>query len=196
MNDGTPKLASTPTAGNEISTGPSTFVVLGLLATGGQMTAYELKRLCSTSIGYFWDFPHSQLYAEANRLTRLGLVSASQEEHGRRRRVLNITDDGRRLLDEWMLQPTEAATQIRDEGLLKLFFADTIDGPATVDLARAQAAGHRRRLEDYRQIDEAMRHERGTSMYATLELGLAYEEAAVKFWVHVAERPPTRRADG
>ena len=70
--------------------GPSGMVILGILAAAGPNSTYGLKRAIATSVGYFWPFPHAQLYAETARLEQLGLLSAEQEEMGRRRRVYSL----------------------------------------------------------------------------------------------------------
>jgi len=48
----------------------------------GPSTPYDLKRFVQLSVGNFWPFPHTQLYAEPARLAEAGLL----EETGRRRR--------------------------------------------------------------------------------------------------------------
>ena len=66
---------------------PVSFIVLGMLATAGPMTSYELEHNARVSVGFFWPFPHSQLYAEPRKLVEAGLVDVESEEGGRRRRV-------------------------------------------------------------------------------------------------------------
>src|SRR3954452_14411418 len=105
----------------------SSYVVLGLVEQCGTATPYDLKRMVDGSIGYFWDFPQSQLYAEATRLVGLGLLEEEQEATGRRRRLLRVTDAGVDALRAWVATPTDAPSEVRDLGLLKLFFADTVD---------------------------------------------------------------------
>lgn len=175
------------------SLGSSSFVLLGMLAIHGPLTTYDIKRLADTSIGYFWDFPQSQLYAEADRLTELGLVSAHQEDHGRRRRVLTIEPTGRNALAAWIRQPAQEPTEVRDLGLLQLFFSEVVDDEARVTLATAQLAAHRTRLAEYQKIDANVAHIRGTPTRATLELGLRYERAAVAFWKELVADPPRPR---
>jgi PadR family transcriptional regulator AphA len=108
---------------------PSAYVVLGLLVRHGPATPYRLDRAIQGSIGYFWGFPRSQLYAEAARLTRLGLVTETREDSGRRRRSLAITPAGRAELAGWLARPAEQPTELRDEGLLRLYFADAAAVP-------------------------------------------------------------------
>ena len=48
--------------------GHSAYIVLGLIGLFGPGTSYDLKRWADGSVGYFWTFPRSQLYAEPQRL--------------------------------------------------------------------------------------------------------------------------------
>lgn len=99
------------------------YIVLGLLATAGPQTSYELSQNVDVSVSYFYQVTRSQLYAEPQRLTGLGLVSAAQEETGRRRRTFAITDAGTMSLVEWLGQAPEPS-QYRDPAMLRLFFMD------------------------------------------------------------------------
>jgi PadR family transcriptional regulator, regulatory protein AphA len=163
---------------------PSAHVILGLLERRGPSTPYALDRAIAASIGYFWSFPRSQLYAEAARLTRLGLVVEEREPEGRRRRVLAITDAGRAELTRWLDTPTAAPTQIVDAGLLRLFFIRR--SPAAAEavgrLAAEQERTHRERLARYEELVASDALAEGTPQRATLELGLRFEQVAVEFW--------------
>ena len=166
---------------------PTSYVVLGLVATLGDCTSYDMKRVVSGSIGYFWTFPHSQLYAEPIRLVDLGLLEEDQEAHGRKRRHYRITDAGRRALEEWVTEPTDEPTEIRDLAILKLFFGSAADPADVVAVAKRAGDAHRRRLADYEAIAAGHRGDRHHRL--TLEMGLRYERAAVAFWDEVAKEP-------
>ena len=47
---------------------PTSYLVLGLVRTLQPCTSYDMKLLVNISIGMFWSFQHSQLYAEPARL--------------------------------------------------------------------------------------------------------------------------------
>ena len=100
----------------------TSYLVLGLLALRGPSTPYDLKTFVKGSIGYFWTFPHSQLYTEPERLASAGLAKENREQHGRRRRTFEITEAGRKALHDWLATPEYRPTEIRDQGILKLFF--------------------------------------------------------------------------
>lgn len=164
---------------------PTSYVVLGLLDAFGRATSYDLERAVAGSVGAFWSFPRSQLYSEPVRLAEGGLVTEEREQTGRRRRTWSITDGGRRALQDWLATPTGAGTEIRDLGLLKLFFGAAAAAPEHVTAsARAQAAAHRRQLAVYEELAAVAGIE--PHQRATLRLGLAYERAAVAFWDDVA----------
>jgi PadR family transcriptional regulator, regulatory protein AphA len=57
-----------------IRLGPVSYLVLGIIAMRGPTTPYDLKRFVQLSIGHFWPFPHTQLYAEPARLAEAGLL--------------------------------------------------------------------------------------------------------------------------
>ena len=179
---------------------PISYTVLGLVAKYGAATPYDLKREVNKAIGHFWSFPHSQLYAEPRRLVELGLLREEREQSGRRRRTYRITKRGRAALEAWVRAPADEATQIRDLGLLKLFFSDMLERDQVVELARRQERVHRERLAHYDEVERMLAGRGGeaSSAYTVLRMGLLCERAFVRFWASVAARPPeaaTERAE-
>jgi PadR family transcriptional regulator AphA len=175
---------------------PTSYLVLGLLAREGPSTPYELERHVGATLGNFWSFPHTLLYSEPARLTGLGLVTETREQDGRRRRVFTITEAGLHAIWAWLDRPHAEPTQLRDLGLLQLFFADLASPTARLRLAEQQVAIHQAKLSAYEEDGRLERrpeafgrgqrtveHWRGE----TLRMGLLYERAAVEFWEGVAE---------
>lgn len=183
----------------------TSYLVLGLLAREGPSTPYDLERHVRATLGNFWSFPHTLLYTEPPRLAGLGLVTEERETQGRRRRVFAITATGTSALEAWLERPSGAPTELRDPGLLQLFFADLTSPEARQHLADERLAIHQARLAAYRR-DQGL--ERGSASSTrgqrtvehwrgeTLAMGLLYEEAAVRFWEHVARRGDEPRPTG
>jgi PadR family transcriptional regulator AphA len=176
---------------------PTSHLVLGLLAREGPSTPYELEQHVRATLGNFWSFPHTLLYSEPPRLTALGLATEARETEGRRRRVFAITPAGVDALDAWLDQPSGAPTELRDPGLLQLFFADLASDEARLHLAERQLAVHQAKLAAYREAerqerrpDEARRGQRTVEHWRgeTLPMGLRYEGAAVDFWTDVVAK--------
>jgi PadR family transcriptional regulator AphA len=180
----------------------TSYLVLGLLAREGPSTPYELERHVRATLGNFWSFPHTLLYTEPPRLAALGLVTETRETEGRRRRVFTITTAGGSALSAWLDRPSGASTELRDLGLLQLFFADLASRAARLRLAEEQLAIHRAKLNTYqederlerrpgglRRGERTVEHWRGQ----TLPMGLLYEGVAVDFWTGVLAK--ARAAD-
>jgi PadR family transcriptional regulator AphA len=170
---------------------PTSYLVLGLLAREGPSTPYDLERHVGATLGNFWSFPHTLLYSEPPRLSALGLVTESREAEGRRRRVFSIAAQGMTALEGWLDRPAGAPTELRDLGLLQLFFSDLASADARLRLAEQQLRIHTSRLESYRESERygrrlpgGRRGERTVEHWRgeTLRMGLLYEAAAVEFW--------------
>jgi DNA-binding PadR family transcriptional regulator len=174
----------------EPSLTPTSYLVLGLVGHLGRCTSYEMKGVVAGSIGYFWTFPHSQLYAEPARLVGLGLLAEEQETGGRKRRTFQLTEDGRDALQRWLGEPTDLPTEIRDLALLKLFFGSQADPGDVTRVATAAAAGHRSRLEEYEAIAASVPATVDRHQLATLALGIRYERASLAYWEALAELGP------
>ena len=161
----------------------TSYVVLGLIALRGPSTPYDLKRAVGHSVGYFWPFPHAQLYAEPKRLTAAGLLRVEQETGSRRRQIYSLTAAGRRALRGWLKEPAGEPFQVRNVAELKLFFGELADPADLQQLAREQVALHRERLAEFRQMGDrfAADVDRAGRM-VPLSLGVRLEEAALEFW--------------
>jgi len=176
---------------------PTSYLVLGLLEREGPSTPYDLERQVAATLGNFWSFPHTLLYSEPPRLAGLGLLRETREQDGRRRRIFAITSAGHEALEAWLEQPAGVPTELRDLGLLQLFFSDLAPAAARLRLAEHQLAIHGRKLSTYEGDARLERREptsgRGLRTVEhwrgeTLPMGLLYERAAVEFWAGVADR--------
>jgi DNA-binding PadR family transcriptional regulator len=172
---------------------PVSYLVLGLVACGAS-TSYELKQKVAGSVGFMWSFPHSALYAEPARLVHLRLLTEVREEHGRRRRLYALTAEGQAALERWLREPASEHPQLRDLGLLKLFFSNLTSEADVRALAEAQIAAHRERLVLYEAIEAAIPAEPDDPFpFATLRMGLMCERAFIAFWEEIAANPPRSR---
>jgi PadR family transcriptional regulator AphA len=164
----------------------SSYVILGLVVLYGPCTPYDLKKMVDESIGYFWDFPRAQLYIDPERLVVLGLLNEKREEAGRRRKWYHITDHGRQIIDKWLADTTPIEVELRDTGLLKLYFGSLTDRSTLITQAKSQAAMHRKRLADYQEIVENIANEKESNYaLAALRMGIRYEEMSISYWEEI-----------
>lgn len=154
----------------------TSYVVLGLVEVCQPATPYDLKRFAEISVFNFWSVPHTQIYSESARLASEGLLQEEREQTGRRRRIYRLTASGREALDEWRHESAFEALELRDPGLIRIFFGAD---PTTV--APSQLEGHERQLREYEER-HAARPDMPEGMRLALEAGIACEREFVRFW--------------
>lgn len=166
---------------DELRLTPTSWIVLGFVSLLGEATPYDIKRLVAQSVGQFWSFPHSQLYAEPERLAVAGYLDESREEGGRRRKRYTLTERGRDALERWRGEPTTALPEIRDLATLQLFF-----GGDPRALARVQLATAREHLAELESLIEPAGALDDPGPALALEYGLSVARASADFWEKLA----------
>ena len=159
----------------------TSYLVLGLVRQAGEATPYDLKQIVAATIGGFFSVPHSQLYAEPERLAKAGYLSERREQTGRRRRHYSLARKGAEALDDWLGSPTEDLYELRDPGLLKLAF-----GSDPQALARTQLEGHEARLAQLRTLARTLEvagASEGPRLVA--EAGIGHQREYIRFWKRV-----------
>lgn len=160
---------------------PTSIIVLGLVERAGSATPYELKLAVAATVGNFWSIPHSQLYAEPERLARAGYLDEQRERSGRRRRTFALTDQGRQALETWRHEPVDGLPELRDLALLKLFF-----GADPRQVAPTQLAAHRAKLEAYEALAATDDGQGPRGGWLVLQAGIGHEREWVTFWERLA----------
>jgi DNA-binding PadR family transcriptional regulator len=157
-------------------------VILGMLALG-KNTGYDIKQLVDKSTRFFWAASYGQIYPELRRLEEQGLVRGrSEPSGGRARTVFELTGAGEAALRDWLKSTSEPLFELRDEGMLKLFFSDSAPGSREQHL-RAMRTLHERTVTQLRAI-EPHAAEGPPGPYRTLQLGLELHQ----WWVDWCDR--------
>lgn len=127
-------------------------VILGLLALGPR-SGYEIKAVVDRSTRFFWAASYGQIYPELRRLEQQGLIEGEDSPTGgRRRRIHRLTAAGHRALIDWLLS-REVTIELRDESLLRLFFADALPREQALLLLEGRKRGHEEYLDVLRAIE-------------------------------------------
>ena len=162
------------------SLSPTARVILGLLAWRPR-TGYEIKQVTDQSTRFFWGASYGQIYPELRRLEAAGLVASRAEPRGRvPRRVFSLTQAGREALDAWLEEPVEAY-EVRDEGLLKLFFGDLMSPEQRLDLVRRRQAWFEESAALFRRIGDEL-GELDESSQTVLRYGVELMEWDAGWW--------------
>jgi DNA-binding PadR family transcriptional regulator len=126
-------------------------VVLGLLSLRPR-SGYDIKTVVDRSTRFFWAASYGQIYPELRRLEQEGLIEGEDASNGARgRRVYELTDAGREALSAWLLG-SATTVELRDESLLRLFFADALPHEQALQLLEGRKRGHEEYLEALRAI--------------------------------------------
>lgn len=151
----------------------------------GRATPYDMKQTVALSIGYFWQFPHSQLYAEPARLAAAGLLDEEVEPGGRKRRYYTLRPEGLEALQLWVADATTDHAELRDLGLLKLFMSKSGSPDDVIRLAAEEIRTHQERLAEYRALRQAVAEVADRWELRTLTMGERHEALCVEFWQEV-----------
>lgn len=115
---------------------PSSYLILGMLDSG-VTTGYAIKRAVDRSTRFFWAASLAQVYPELAALERNGYIVGTDEPRGDRpRRTYRLTDKGHAALEDWLRSERVPDFEQRDEGLLRLFFADALSAADALELVR------------------------------------------------------------
>ncbi|MET0306836.1 MAG: PadR family transcriptional regulator [Solirubrobacterales bacterium] len=120
---------------------PTAYVILGMVSREPR-SGYEIKAAVDNTTRFFWAASYGQIYPQLKKLSEAGLVEGIDASRGDRKRTrYAITADGEAALKDWLREPPEAS-EMREEGLLKLFFSDVLDPEEAAETLRVM--GQRR----------------------------------------------------
>jgi PadR family transcriptional regulator AphA len=165
-------------------------VILGMLGNGPR-TGYEIKAAVDQTTRFFWAASYGQIYPELKQLAEAGLVKGESSPQGERKRtVYTLTAAGRKELRRWLERPPETF-ELRDEGLLKLFFSGG-SGPESAAVAlAAKRRHHEEKLDQLRAIEPLARDSSDPFPYLVLRYGVELSEWTIE-WCKRAERELSR----
>ncbi|BDM71053.1 hypothetical protein HEK616_45400 [Streptomyces nigrescens] len=159
------------------------FLVLGIIDKLGEASPYDVKVEAARTVAPFWSMPHAQVYAQCDRLVEAGLLSEVRQSGGRNRRLMRLTEAGRKALADWLADPAFVPVEARERGILKLWF-----GARPEVLAPVQLTEHHRTLAGYEELAEGVGELLTRGQREALEFGIRYERMMVDFWQWVERR--------
>jgi DNA-binding PadR family transcriptional regulator len=101
------------------------YVILGFLEAKGPepLSGYDIKQWVDKSVRFFFAASFGQIYPELKKLSEAGLIDGASNATGERARTeYTITPEGHAALRAWLLE-TENKVEMRDQGILRIFFA-------------------------------------------------------------------------
>ena len=174
------------------SLSPTARVILGMLKLGLR-TGYDIKKAIDLSTRFFWGASYGQIYPELKRLRESGLVRARSQPRGKVRRTeYTLTKAGEDALREWLTDTDDAIYEVRDEGLLRLFFGDVVSKADVLANLRARREMFELVLARFREIETAARtgfaDESQLYPYLALTYGIGMLQWSVDWYAETERR--------
>ncbi|HLW92724.1 MAG TPA: PadR family transcriptional regulator [Roseiarcus sp.] len=161
----------------------SAYVVLGMIQLG-RRSGYEIKQAVELSIRFFWTISPAQIYPSLEILEQAGLIRGRDDPRGHlARRAYTVTRAGAAAFEEWLRKEEALPFELRDVGLVKLFFADLLNRDAALHLLETIGNRSADRVAQLRAIEPAADSVADDEGYSfprvTLRLGIAFHQALV-----------------
>lgn len=160
------------------------YALLVLLARE-PLSGYDLAQQMKRPLAFFWQAQLSQIYPELAKLEAHGYIlhRVVEQEDRPRKKLYNLTDQGREALKEWvtLLPPPP---QERNEFLLKTYAIWQAEPSHALELFQQRKQLHVQRLALFERIQQDIEeaHQGGPRPseprfgdYATVRIGVAYE---------------------
>ncbi|HEX2924750.1 MAG TPA: PadR family transcriptional regulator [Ruminiclostridium sp.] len=164
------------------------YAVLGVISLLGPMSGYDIKKFCDQAISYFWNENFGHIYPVLAQLESDGLIIRSDSGEDSRKKSYLITDDGRKELKEWLVEPVEYQPE-RSELLLKLTFGNQMQDKDIISMLEAAKSRNQSKFEQlsgiydyYLTNDEAKKKPQYPYWLATLRYGITSLEASLKWF--------------
>ena len=153
----------------------------------GMRSGYEIKQFVDKSTRFFWAASYGQIYPELQRLEEEGLVRGQADPAGGRARMTyELTEAGEQALQAWLRSDDDPLYELRDEGMLKLFFSDSLPERRIANIA-AMRALQERKLAALRAIEPMAAGHGPEGPYLTLQLGIGLTQWLID-WCEATER--------
>ncbi len=151
------------------------YVILGMVSREPR-SGYEIKAAVDNTTRFFWAASYGQIYPELRRLSEAGLVEGIDASRGdRKRTVYAITADGEAELKDWLRRPPETA-EMREEGLLKLFFAGVLKPAEAVETLRSMRRMRLELIERLRALEPEKTELKDPYPLMVLRAGIEFNE--------------------
>ncbi len=158
------------------------------------MSGYDLAKFFDTSVGFFWNASHPQIYRELKKLEQRGHVASHREiQTGKPNKIVyEITSDGRSALYDWSKEAVSEPV-FKDDLLVRLQAIEHVDKAALRVQIIQRLASARQRLDQYhhirdRRFSEGAVEAPNLGKMMGLELGIEYENGWINWCESVLKR--------
>lgn len=172
--------------------------LLALLATGNRH-GYELRKELEERTGSLWELNVGQVYTTLGRLERDGFVVEVGHEPasggGADQRLWALTEAGRSELRSWFTTARERSAPDRDELVIKLTLAASVDGVDLDEVIDRQRATTTADLQRYTRLKAATDPDDTARLFA-LDAVISQINAELQWLEQCQQRHAAHRGNG
>jgi DNA-binding PadR family transcriptional regulator len=175
-------------------------VILGFLSWGPR-SGYAIKQIVDHSTRFFWAASYGSIYPQLRRLEEEGLIEGEESPTGaRQRKIYRLIPAGREALQDW-LRSSGSGWELRDAGVLRIFFAAALPPDEAIEAVREHRAEHERTLAVLRGVRDGPAGPKGGYPALVLEYGIGLHEWIADWSKRTEERlvaegpPPQQRKE-
>jgi PadR family transcriptional regulator, regulatory protein AphA len=154
--------------------------LIGLLAREGPLTGYQLTKAFDRSVNYVWHAVSGQIYPELARLVDAGFIKQTGSGPRGAKRY-DATPEGIAELRRWITED-EPNRSVRNDTLLRVFFAYLVD-PAEVEaVLRREADAYRESLASLERFAaEPAETPSERASWLTVDAGVRFLKARIEW---------------
>ena len=153
-----------------------------------KQTGYDLARSFDSSLGFFWQASHQQIYLELRKLESKGWLNSEEiTQTGKPNRIIyELTDEGHQALEQWVYTNTKARVT-KDELFVKLYNLNQHNAPHIAkeiakrkeDMMQSLELYERIRKKHYANPSELSLRKKG--IYLVLKAGIEDGQLVVRW---------------
>ena len=143
---------------------------------------YEVKNRFEAMLGGTWEVNIGQVYTTLQRLERDGLVRPVGPRGDRGKLLYELSESGRKALDEWLDQPDSGPQELREDIYVKLLLAARLANGDLGPLLGRQKRAYLQRLRDLNRLEERARRDGRSDLARLVRGALLHTEADIK-WI-------------
>lgn len=157
---------------------PTKYILLGSLYYEPKH-GYDIRKFLKDEMDSTWQVSTSQLYALLKRMEKDGLLISEVEYQNAlpSKRIFSISDQGRDLFLEWMINPTEHVRDLRAEFMAKIFFYYRYSLEGATDLIDRQ-------INYLNKVRYRITQKRLNENNFYTRLVYSYREQTIESWLH------------
>ena len=174
-----------------MSNSRSGYCVLGCLSSGPK-SGYDIRMMMNEVTSFFWKESDGQLYPALKKLVQAGHIRQLDAATERNKKVYEISDEGRRVLQDWLSEAPGPA-QVRSEFLLKVFLGNELSKEKLVSHLERERQQLKEKVVKLQGLVKTLENNNGNPRVVecwemTMELGLALAEAELHWCERAIQR--------